>query len=650
MSELSLGTVRMPVADLGPENPLPLLRSLERLDRPAASSSSSQDQPPNGMADRLLYGRVIGGFPYSCQDVYGRELTLRDVRVAVLENDRLRATFLVDYGGRLWSLQDLSTERELLFNPGKIQLANLGLRNAWFAGGIEWNVGTAGHSPFTCTPLHTAMAEGPDGSPALRLYEYERLRGVVFQLDAWLSDGSPVLKVHARIHNPQPDAVPMWWWSNAAVTQTPDVRVVAPASTAWHYRYDGDSLQTTGLPLHDGSDATYPGRAVDAAEYFFRPSGTTRPWIAALDGDGYGLVQASTSRLLGRKVFRWGTGPGGCRWQDWLGDATRPYLEIQGGITETQMEHVALPAGATWSWVEAYGPVQADPRRVHGGWSDARTAVEEALNRPLGLNLEEDLEAASVAVRQPPKQTLVQGSGWGALENIRRASAGEAPLSDAALLFSRETLSERQQPWLDLLTGSAKSMWTHCEEPPRHNVKGGDWALRLEALGDGWLPTYVRGLLAHADQDPTEAALLFERSIVARPSSWALRALALIDLQAGNTDRAADLYLKAHSLSPHTEALAVETAETLLLAGRPSQALTVLGGGSTARSRPGRVRLLQGQALAQTGETALVRQMLEEGIEVADLREGEDGLHALWSSVFPADPVPPRYDFRMRST
>jgi hypothetical protein len=78
--------------------------------------------------------------------------------------------------------------------------------------------------------------------------------------------------------------------------------------------------------------------------------------------------------------------------------------------------------------------------------------------------------------------------------------------------------------------------------------------------------------------------------------------------------------------------------------------LHVLRGGDFTRSRPGRVRLLEGQALAETGETALVREMLQEGLEVADLREGEEGLHALWSSVFPGAPVPARYDFRMRST
>jgi Domain of unknown function (DUF5107) len=648
MSKVRLDTVRMPVVDVGPDNPLPLLRSLERLDRPTASSR--QDDLPEGMEERLRYGRVIGAFPYSCQDAYGRELALRDVRVAVLENDRLRATFLVDYGARLWSLQDLSAQRELLFNPGKIQLANLGLRNAWFAGGIEWNLGTAGHSPFTCAPLHTMTAEAPDGSPALRLYEYERLRGVVFQLDAWLPDGAPLLKVHVRLHNPQDEAVPMWWWSNVAVPETPDVRIVAPAETAWHYKYDGVGPQTTGLPVHDGSDATYPGRAADAAEYFFRLSNTTRPWIAAVNGDGSGVVQASTSRLLGRKVFRWGTGPGGRRWQEWLGDARRPYLEIQGGITETQMEHLRLPAGATWSWVEAYGPVQVEVDRLHGGWADARSAVGEALKRTLEVDLEDDLAAASVVVRRAPQHKLVLGSGWGALEQLRRESAGEAALSDAGAPFGCDTLAEDQQPWLDLLTGSALETWASRREPPCHNVKGGDWALRLVALGGGWLPTYLRGLLAQAEQDIFVARLLFERSVMARPNSWALRALALLDLQAGNIRRAADVYLRAHSLSTHSEALAVETAETLLLAGRPSQALTVLQGGSSAKTRRGRVRLLEGQALAEMGETALVRDMLEEGLEVPDLREGEDVLHSLWSSVFPGAPIPAEYDFRMRST
>ena len=52
--------------------------------------------------------------------------------------------------------------------------------NAWFSGGVEWNIATIGHSPLTCEPLHAVRAQHADGSPVLRMYEYERLRGVVF--------------------------------------------------------------------------------------------------------------------------------------------------------------------------------------------------------------------------------------------------------------------------------------------------------------------------------------------------------------------------------------------------------------------------------------------------------------------------------------
>ena len=41
--------------------------------------------------------------------------------------------------------------RELLFNNPIYQPANLALRNAWLAGGIEWNVGQFGHSFLTCS-------------------------------------------------------------------------------------------------------------------------------------------------------------------------------------------------------------------------------------------------------------------------------------------------------------------------------------------------------------------------------------------------------------------------------------------------------------------------------------------------------------------
>jgi hypothetical protein len=481
------------------------------------------------------------------------------------------------------------------------------------------------------------------------MYEYERLRGVVFQIDAWLAEESPLLKVHVRLHNPQANDVPMWAWSNAAVPETPAGRVVAPADSAWYYGYDGAPLQSTGIPHHDAGDLTYPGRQTDAAEYFFRLAGHPRPWVTALDAHGHGLLQASTANLPGRKAFRWGIGAGGTRWQTWLGGGSHHrYLEVQAGVTETQWEHTPLPAGDTRSWVEAYGPVTVDPALVHAGWPDARAAVERAVDRLLPVHgLERDLARGSVLAQEPPVRGLQNGSGWGALEQARRVSAGERPLWDAGAPFVPETLTQDQAPWVELLrTGD---MRLPVGEPPLHNVKGGDWAQRLQEVRTAWLGCYLRGLLAHSEGDAASARRLYETSVNEHATPWALRALAILDLADGLADQAADRYLQAHRLAPSCAPLAVESVEALLKAERPPQALQVLAELRETHPKHGRLRMLEVRALTEVGDLGRARALLDAGVEVPELREGEQGLDSLWRLLHPDLPVPAQYDFRMRT-
>ena len=262
------------------------------------------------MRRNIGYGRVRSVLPYLVQDGYGRDRRPAEHKVAVLENDVLRATFLLDLGGRLWSLVHKPTGRELLHRNPVFQPANLALRNAWFAGGVEWNIGTIGHSPTTCEPLHAARVLQPDGTPVLRMYEFERLREVVFQVDAWLPEGSPVLLVHVRIVNPSDAETPMYWWSNVAVPQADDVRVLAPADAAWQFSYDRRAPSGARSPSSTDRTAPTPTRATEAADYFFAIDDDQRRWIAALDGRGTGLVQTSTDRLRGRKLFLWGKSAG----------------------------------------------------------------------------------------------------------------------------------------------------------------------------------------------------------------------------------------------------------------------------------------------------------------------------------------------------
>ena len=84
MSSLSLGTVTLPSASLGPANPLPPLTGAPQLHANVAAADLDDEMRVN-----LEHGRVASLLPYLLQDRYDRVLVPRDHRVAVLENDRL---------------------------------------------------------------------------------------------------------------------------------------------------------------------------------------------------------------------------------------------------------------------------------------------------------------------------------------------------------------------------------------------------------------------------------------------------------------------------------------------------------------------------------------------------------------------------------
>ncbi|MGB4135157.1 MAG: DUF5107 domain-containing protein, partial [Microbacterium sp.] len=169
----------LPSAPVGPPNPLPAVASM-----PEAPYQASTDGLPERIARGIEYGRVSSIHPYLLQDSYGRERADAPMRLAVLENEHLRAEFALELGGRLTALVDKATGRDLVYRNDIFQPANLGLRNAWFSGGVEWNIGMRGHWPLTCAPLYAASIIGPDGEPVLRMWEYERVRGLIVQLDA----------------------------------------------------------------------------------------------------------------------------------------------------------------------------------------------------------------------------------------------------------------------------------------------------------------------------------------------------------------------------------------------------------------------------------------------------------------------------------
>jgi len=666
LTDLRVSLYELPAADLGPENPLPSFRG-EKDDEDLKIAPSIPERYRRHLGWRTA-ARVL---PYRMQDGYNRDKRLRSFRSAVLENEILRATFLPELGGRLVSLVHKPTERELLDCNPVFQPANFALRNAWFTGGIEWNVSHYGHHYLTCSPAFAARLSGVEREPVLRIYEWDRLKCFPWQVDFHLPPNSPFLFARVRLVNPHRYEIPMWWWTNVEVPGGPGVRMICPADMAIYHLTEGLSL--TQLPELQGTDFTYPANADWARSFFLVIPDGRRPWIAALDGTGRGLVEVSTAKLRGRKLWVWGTKPGGRRWQEYLSVPGRAYFEIQAGLAPTQMECVPMPAGAQWTWTEAFGLLEADPGKIHSKlWAEAVEEADRALEAALPqakLDLL-DGELASVTVL-PAEELLARGSGWGALERRRLAACGEEDLIPVELAFDDSSLGADQAPWLKLLETGVFPETDPMREPGHWMVQP-EWEKLLcrsveAGRSDHWLAWLHLGVMRMEARDLEGARAAWLQSLRRRPSAWALRNLSVLERRQGNPWVSLGLLRQAWDTGPRIAALAVEYTRDLLELERYDLLREFVSSLPGEISQHERVQINHATASLRTGHLEEVEMLFRR--DFATIREGEVKLTDLWfefhqrkiaaAENLPIDdalrnrirkefPAPLSIDFRMR--
>ena len=317
------------------------------------------------------------------------------------------------------------------------------------------------------------------------------------------------------------------------------------------------------MPVDDGIDRSYPSRSSHAVDYFFDlPASTPRPWITALDGDGYGLLQTSSPRLRGRKLFVWGTGPGGRHWQEWLSPRGGTYLEIQAGLARTQLEHLPLPAGERWSWLETYGPLQLTADSAHGDWSSAVAATTARLSRDDAWFAEQErigLELVDRPRDGPAAASLRLGCARGTpTDEHRRGVARPARHAPSPRRIwgpssSRgSTSSTGRRPAWD---GSA---------PTSYQTAPG-WRALLEYAA-GPYAALQRGVARWAGGDRLGAVDAWEQSLRDQPSAVGWRNVA-VAYAGDDPARALAGYREARTLDPTMIGVVIEHLELLLTVG-----------------------------------------------------------------------------------
>jgi len=614
----------IPAADLGPENPLPAFRS-QNSDREMGSKVDAipeEDRPGLGWATGF---RVL---PYRLQDGFNRHRTPRAFFSVVLENEYLKVRILPEIGGQVTSILHKPSGTELLECNPVFQPGNLALRNAWVSGGIEWNTAQIGHHYLTCSPLHTARVTGLHGEPAVRLYAWDRVKCFPFQVDLILPPHSPFLYARVRLINPHDYELPMYWWTNIGVSEREGRRVLCPADTAF------EGLKLMDLPMVGGTDATYATNMRRSYDLFFRIPRSRRPWIAIVSPDGTGLVHASTDRLIGRKMFAWGMGPGPRRWQEYLSTEGHVFQEIQAGLARTQDHSVPMPANTQWAWTEALGYFRTDPAKVHSeDWQEAYGEGERVLAEMLPRDqLEESDRMLAEVTTRAPDELLFRGLGWGALERRRLAAMDLPDPIPQELVFDAADIGDEQAPWLALLE-SAHLPERHPGEDPGHYVVQEDWRDLLQqsisdGKGDNWLTWLHLGVMDVEHQDPEAAKEAFERSLQRAPNGWALRNLAMLALREQDAETACELLGQAWDTGPRIASLAVEYGGLLMRLERYDALRDFISALPEDIRSHDRIRLMSVRIAIINGRYGEAERLLD--YDFVTVREGEVSLTDLW--------------------
>lgn len=543
------------------ESPLPEFRTRE-----PSYIKVGGEMPPKYLEG---LGKHIKVLPYTVQDRYSRKRLPLRLKCVVLENEYLKVEVLPEYGGRIYSIYDKELGIDLVMKNPVIQPANLAIRNAWLSGGIEWNIGNIGHTYTTCDNVFCATLQDDSGNDFLRIYEFERVKSVFWQVDLHLPRGSRQLYSHVRIVNPFDKDTTTYWWTNIAVVDEGRTRVLASGENI--LSFIGDEMRYERLPHVEampGADISYPDEATRSFDFFIQPNRDDEcTWEASAFPDGRVFFERSTPPLSFKKMFCWGNHYAGKHWQEFLSDKGYGYYaEIQAGIAPSQLHDKKLGAKMTMEWTQCFGGIRADRDTVHhNDYYTARDHLDSLIDERVseaGL-LEFDTVLKKYADMPIPEGAIIhRGSGFGALEIMRMEADGdgEAPKS---MRFPQASMGHKEYPWRYLLENGVLPPEDKRYFVPTYNVSD-KWLPRLEKSldcekGRSWYSLMQYGIAVYEGSDGTKFATdsysiedrdtrtsiaekAWLESVSLEPSAIVYRNLAILETQRGDMEKAERYY------------------------------------------------------------------------------------------------------------
>ena len=314
---------------------------------------------------RSQYG-VAHIYPYTLIDDIDAKIKDTTYLTLVLENRYLRITVIPDLGGRVYSVFDKVSQREVFYKNPIVRFAPLAIRGAFFSGGLEFSFPVA-HAPTTCDKVNWDIRDNADGSASVSIGGIEHISRLRWMVTLTLYPDRCAMAQDVYLHNPGTIPGRYHYWTNASLDANDGTEFIYPFHRARSYEYAGtaswpyarlDLIQAdAGLPGMEGVPMWPASRLQAPVDFRWQKNMLAQVSIFGRDVEwdyfgawqhkvdhGYAHV-ANRRDVSGMKLWSWGNAPVGVVNQTALTDDGSLYAETQCGAMETQLDFDFLTAG-----------------------------------------------------------------------------------------------------------------------------------------------------------------------------------------------------------------------------------------------------------------------------------------------------------------
>jgi tetratricopeptide (TPR) repeat protein len=420
-------------------------------------------------------------YPYTLRDTLSGTVKTEQWRALFLENEYLRCSVLPDVGGHLYNCVDKINGADMFYANPSLKKALISYRGAWSAFGVEFNFPVS-HNWATLSPVDFASAKNPDGSASIWVANTDRVYGLRWNVKLTLRPGSTVLEQRVTLSNPSELRHRYYWWNNAAMQAWNDTLIEYPQNytashgfksiDTWPVNQKGRNLRIVGNHV-DGPVSEF---AHASREPFM---GVYHPKTSA------GTVHYSEqSHAPTKKIWAWGVDEDGLRWRDYLSDNNSAYVEVQAGLFRNQETFAFLEPLETIQFTEYWMPV-----REIGGITRANLhGVVHITDTPrrLGLNVHRRVEQGRLQVLAGSRVLVERTETFTPEKTVFVDLPGEKKLTIRLVNASGETLLEHTEGVFDMAAPGTIQPGPQSDPPAPENTDAAFWMAGndLEVNGD----------------------------------------------------------------------------------------------------------------------------------------------------------------------